>query len=93
VLRRIHGPKRKGVTGDCRKLHNEELHNFYIRTLHQMLSERSNQGGLDERHVAHMGETINAYKILVEDPNVRKRGHLEDAGIDGMEILIWVLQK
>jgi hypothetical protein len=28
VLRRIFGPKRKDVTGDWRKLHNEELHNL-----------------------------------------------------------------
>jgi hypothetical protein len=29
VLRRIFGPKRDDVTGAWRKLHNEELHNFY----------------------------------------------------------------
>jgi hypothetical protein len=29
VLRRIFGLKRDEVTGSCRKLHNEELHNFY----------------------------------------------------------------
>jgi hypothetical protein len=29
VLRRIFGPRRDEVTGDWRKLHNEELHNFY----------------------------------------------------------------
>jgi hypothetical protein len=29
VLRRIFGPKRDEVTGDRRKLHNEELHNLY----------------------------------------------------------------
>jgi hypothetical protein len=29
VLRRIFGPKRDGVTGRWRKLHNEELHNLY----------------------------------------------------------------
>jgi hypothetical protein len=29
VLRRIFGPKRDEVTGDGRKLHNEELHNLY----------------------------------------------------------------
>jgi hypothetical protein len=28
VLRRIFGPKRDEVIGDCRKLHNEELHNL-----------------------------------------------------------------
>jgi hypothetical protein len=29
VLRRIFEPKRDEVTGDWRKLHNEELHNLY----------------------------------------------------------------
>jgi hypothetical protein len=29
VLRRISGPKREEVAGDWRRLHNEELHNFY----------------------------------------------------------------
>jgi hypothetical protein len=29
VLRRIFEPKRDEVTGDCRKLKNMELHNFY----------------------------------------------------------------
>jgi hypothetical protein len=29
VLRRIFGPKRDEMTGDWRKLHNEELHNVY----------------------------------------------------------------
>jgi hypothetical protein len=29
VLRRIFGPKRDDVTGDWRKLHNEELHNLF----------------------------------------------------------------
>jgi hypothetical protein len=29
VLRRIFGPKKVGVTGGWRKLHNEELHNLY----------------------------------------------------------------
>jgi hypothetical protein len=29
VLRRIFGSKKDEVTGDLRKLHNEELHNLY----------------------------------------------------------------
>jgi hypothetical protein len=29
VLRRIFGAKRDEVTGEWRKLHNEELHNLY----------------------------------------------------------------
>jgi hypothetical protein len=31
VLRRIFGPKRDEVTGGWRKLHNEELHDLYLR--------------------------------------------------------------
>jgi hypothetical protein len=30
VLRRIFGPERDEVTGECRKLHNEELHDMYL---------------------------------------------------------------
>jgi hypothetical protein len=30
VLRRIFGTKRDDVTGEWRKLHNEELHNLYL---------------------------------------------------------------
>ena len=29
VLRRIFGPKREEVTGECRKVHNEELNDLY----------------------------------------------------------------
>jgi hypothetical protein len=29
VLKRIFGPRRDEVTGEWRKLHNEELHNLY----------------------------------------------------------------
>jgi len=29
VLRRMFGPKRKEVVGSWRRLHDEELHNFY----------------------------------------------------------------
>jgi hypothetical protein len=29
VLRRIFGPKMDEIKGEWRKLHNEELHNFY----------------------------------------------------------------
>jgi predicted transcriptional regulator of viral defense system len=29
MLRRIFGPKKGGVTGEWRKLHNEELHDCY----------------------------------------------------------------
>jgi hypothetical protein len=42
ALRRIFGPKIDEVTGDWRKLHNEELHNLYSSP---NINRRSSQGG------------------------------------------------
>jgi hypothetical protein len=63
VLRRIFGPRRDDVTGDWRKLHNEELHNLYSwpNIIRMIESRRLRWAG----HVARMGETRNAYRILV----------------------------
>jgi hypothetical protein len=54
VLRRIFGPKRDHVTGDWRKLHNEELHNLYSQPniIRMIKSRRMRWTG----HVAQMGE-------------------------------------
>jgi hypothetical protein len=53
VLRRIFGPKRDEVTRDCRKLHNEELHNLYSspNIIRMMKSRRMRGAG----NVAQMG--------------------------------------
>jgi hypothetical protein len=66
VLRRIFGPKRDEVTGDWRKLHNEELHNLYSspNILRMIRPMRIRYKG----HVARMGKKRNAYKILVRKP-------------------------
>ena len=32
VLRRIFGPKREEVTGECRRLHNEDLRELHFST-------------------------------------------------------------
>jgi hypothetical protein len=47
VLRRIFGPKRDAVTGKCRKLHNQKLHNFYSspNIIRQIKSSRMRWGG------------------------------------------------
>jgi hypothetical protein len=53
VLRRIFGPKRDEVTGEWRKLHNEELRNFYSSPsiIRMIKSRRIRWAG----HVALMG--------------------------------------
>jgi hypothetical protein len=66
VLRRIFGRKRDEVTGEWRKLHNEELHDLYsspsiIRVMKARRMRRT-------EHVARMGEKRNAYRLLVGKP-------------------------
>jgi hypothetical protein len=70
VLRRIFGPKRDHVTRDWRKLHNEEIHNLYSspNIIRMIKSRRMRWGG----HVARMGETRNAYRILVGKPEGKR---------------------
>jgi hypothetical protein len=70
VLRRIFGPKRDEVTGEWRKLHNEEFHNLYSSPdiIRQVKSRRMRWAG----HVARMGDERKVYKVLVEKPE-RKR--------------------
>jgi hypothetical protein len=72
VLRRIFGPKRGGVTGGWRKLHNEELHNLYSSPsiIRNIKSRRMRWAG----HVARMGEKRNVYRLLVGEPE-EERDH------------------
>jgi hypothetical protein len=58
VLRRIFGPKRDEVTGEWRKLHNEELRDLYSSPsiIRMMKSRRTRWAG----HVARMGERRKA---------------------------------
>jgi hypothetical protein len=51
VLKRIFGPKRDEVTGDWRKLHNEELYNLYSSPNRMIKSRRMRWSG----HVARKG--------------------------------------
>jgi hypothetical protein len=70
VLRRIFGPKRDGVTGEWRKLHNEELHNLYSlpSIIRIIKSRRMRWAG----HVARMGEKRNVYMLLVGKPEGKR---------------------
>jgi hypothetical protein len=63
VLRRMFGPKRDEVTGAWRKLHSEDLHNYYSfpDIIRQVKSKRMRWAG----HVTRMGEERKVYKVLV----------------------------
>ncbi|KAJ4445157.1 hypothetical protein ANN_06958 [Periplaneta americana] len=66
VLRKIFGAKRDEVTGEWRKLHNTELHALYSSPdiIRNIKSRRLRWAG----HVARMGESRNAYRVLVGRP-------------------------
>jgi hypothetical protein len=70
VLRRIFGPKKDGVTGGWRKLHNEELHNLYSSSskIRIIKSRRMRWAG----HVARMGEKWNVCSLLVGKPEGKR---------------------
>jgi hypothetical protein len=63
VLRKIFGPKRDEVTGEWRKLHNEELRDlYYPPSIIRIIKSRRMRWA---RHVARMGEKRNVYRLLV----------------------------
>jgi hypothetical protein len=63
VLRRVFGPNRDEVTGEWRKLHNEELNNLYSspNIVRVLKSRKMRWAG----HVARMGEESGVYRVLV----------------------------
>jgi len=63
LIRGIFGPKRDEVTGEWRKLHNEELNDLYSspNIVRVIKSRRIKWAG----HVARMGERRGVYRILV----------------------------
>jgi hypothetical protein len=70
VLRRIFGPKRDEVTGEWRKLHNEELRDLNSSPciIRMVKSRRMRWTG----HVARIGEKRNAYRLLMGKPEGRR---------------------
>ena len=69
ILRRIFGPKRD-ASGEWKKLHNEELHNFYRspNIVRVITSRRLRWAG----HVARMEEGRTVFKILTGTPTGKR---------------------
>ena len=71
VLREIFGPKRDEVTGEWRKLHNEELSDLYClpNIVRVIKSRRIRKAG----HVARMGDRRDVYRVLVRKPEGKRQ--------------------
>jgi len=99
MLRRIFGLKRDEVTGEWRKLRNEELNDLYCSpNIVQMIkSRRMSWAG----HVALMGEGRGMWHVWGRGEactgfwwgNLRERAHWGDPGPDGRIILRWIFRK
>ena len=81
VLRRIFGHKRDEITGEWRKLHNEELNDLYCSPNIVRVIKSRGMGWAG--HVACMGEERGAYTVLVGKPEGKRsmgrpRGRWED---------------
>jgi hypothetical protein len=70
VLWRMFGPKRDEVTGEWRKLHNEELNDLYSspNVVQVIKSRRMRWAG----QVAGMGERRGVYRVLVGKPEGKR---------------------
>jgi len=70
VLRRIFGPKRDEVTGEWRKLYNEDLNDLYCsHNIVRVIKQRRMRWA---RHVARMGKRRGVYRVLVGKPEEKK---------------------
>jgi hypothetical protein len=70
ALRRIFGQKRREVTGEWRKLHNEELRDLYSSpSIIRIIKSRKMRW---TGHVARMGEKRNEYRLLVGKPEGKR---------------------
>jgi hypothetical protein len=88
VLRRIFGPKRDEVTGEWRKLHNEELSDLCSSPciIRIIKSRRMRRAG----HVAQMGRRETRICYWLE--NQKERDRWEDQDVGGWIILGCILE-
>lgn len=84
LLRKIFVPKKEEVIREKRKLHNEEIHNFYSSP-NTIMANSNKEDKIGKAH--SMNVMGNAYKIVV------KRERFEELGTDRRTVLKLLLRK
>ena len=89
VLRRIFGTRREEVSGDWRRLHNEELNDLYCspNIVRVIKWRRMRWAG----HVARMGEERGVCRVLVGKPEGKRP--LGRLGVGGWIRLGWISRR
>jgi len=89
MLKGIFGPRRNEVTGEWRRLHNEELNDLYSspNVVRAIKSRRMRWAG----NVAHMDEEKGCIGSCWG--NRREEDHWGDLGVDGWIILGWISRR
>ena len=93
VLRRIFGPRSYEVTGEWRRLHNEELNDLYCspNIVRVIKWRRMRWAG----HVARVGEERGLYMFLAGKPEGRRplgrprRRWVDNIRMDLQDVGIW----
>ena len=86
VLRRIFWTKRDEVTGQWRRLHNEELNDLYCSpSIVRVIKSRR------MRRAGHATRVVERREFWWG--NLKKRDHWGDASINGRRMLRWIFRK
>ena len=88
VLRTVFGPKRDEVTGEWRKLHNEDLRDLYsLPNIVRVVKSRIRWAG----HVVRMEEGRGVHRVLVGKPKGKRP--VGRPRLDGRLLLRWIFKK
>ena len=87
-LRGTFRPKKDEITGEWRRLHNEELHDLYSspNISRVMKWRRTRRTGQDMWHVWGTGEINSGFWW----GDLREKDHFKDMGVDRMSILKYI---
>ena len=88
VLRTIFGPRRDEVTGEWRRLHNEELNDVYSPNIVLMIKSRRMRWAGHMARMGRRGGRIGSWWV-----NRTERYHWGDLGVDGCIILGWISRR